>query len=215
MTEELKAPILKIEGDALLPKRDATLTFKTETLAHSGQLLRPLHEDDVALTKESRPYNFENPEFMHPISLAQTLIRCMREYGGVGLSAIQIGMPIRVFSIGFEKENQVFFNPEIIATGVELAKMKEGCISFPFCAVIVERPTHIRARWQNEEGEVKEGDFSGYTARIFQHELDHLNGITIRDKISKLTWKLTKQRAAGLYKRVVREQKKMKQHAKG
>ena len=203
--EELKAPTLTIEGlDQRAPVADKTLTFNTEQQAYAGQLLQPLHEDDPALRKESFPFDFADPKYMHPVALAQTLIKCMRAYGGVGLSAIQIGIPVRAFSIGYDKQNQVFFNPEIVATGTELDKMKEGCISFPFCYAVVERPTHIRAHWQNEEGVDQFGDFSGFTARIFQHELDHLNGIVLPDKVGKLSWKLIKERGAKLYKKALK-----------
>lgn len=210
--EELKTPTLKIEGlDAGTTKVvPDVIRIKTEEQAQSGQMLRPLAEDDPALKKVSLAYDFEKPEFGHPVNLAQTLIRNMRAYGGVGLSAIQIGIPVRVFSIGYGNQNQVFFNPEIIALSATRDKMKEGCISFPFCYAVVERSTHIRLRWQNEKADWQEGDFSGYTARIIQHEYDHLEGITLQEKVGKLTWKLLKEKARGLYKKALKQENRKK-----
>jgi len=216
MTEESR-PTIKIEG--LAPVFGPKLTsdvfkVKTEAKAHIGSIQKVLDENDPLLSSISEPFDFENPKYMHPISLAQSLIMSMRAYGGVGLAAVQVGIPVRAFVVGYESQTQVFFNPEIIAMSVETTKMKEGCITFPFCYTVVERPDKIRIRFQNQEGEWKEEDYSGYTARIIQHENDHLDGITLRDKVAKLSWKIIKHRSAALYKKALRDQWR-KQHAKG
>lgn len=201
-------PKLKIEGEATPIRKNADrLHVKTEQRAYQIKLLPALMDDDPALLQVSEPYNFENPNGMDPISLGQTLILCMKKYGGIGLSAIQLGIPLRVFSIGYEDQNQVFFNPEILEKSEEKTKMKEGCISFPFCYTVVERPEHIKARWQDHEGKWHEGSFSGFTARVFQHEYDHLDGIVLPSKVSKLTWKMIKEKSRALYKKALKNEK--------
>ena len=206
MTTEA-GPTIKIEG--LMPRvgsRPVTDTFriKTEVMAHTGTIQKILAEDDPLLSSISEIFDFENPKFMHPISLTQSLIMSMRAYGCVGLAAVQVGMPVRVFVVGFEQQNQVFFNPEILARSPEKSKTKEGCISFPFCFVNVERANAIRIKYQNEEGVWHETDYSGYTARIIQHEYDHLDGKTLKDHTSNFTWKLVKEKSRGLYKKAVK-----------
>jgi peptide deformylase len=199
-------PVIKIEGLEPLGTRPVptSLVIKTEALAHRGSVQKLLAEDDPQLKTISEPFNFENPKYSNPISLAQSLIMSMRAYGGVGLSAIQIGMPVRVFCIGYENQNQVFFNPVIEEYSEEKDKIKEGCISYPFCFVVVERSKWIRISWQNEKGEKQQEVFSGYTARIIQHEYDHMDGITLPDKISNLTWKMVKEKSRGLYKKALK-----------
>lgn len=201
---------LKIEGD-VRPKVSADkLVVKTENKAYQIKLLPVLPDDDPMLTRVSEPYNFENPSPMNPIALAQTLIHCMKTYGGVGLSAIQLGIPVRVFSVGYEDQNQVFFNPKIIERSTETSKMKEGCISYPFCYVLVERPNDIVIQWQDFEGKFHEGSFSGYTARVIQHEYDHLDGIVLPSKVSKLTWKMAKEKSHGYLKKAIKAMEKNK-----
>jgi peptide deformylase len=208
-------PVIKIEGLEPMGGRPVptNLTIKTEALAHKGSVQKLLPDNDPMLESVSEPFDFENPRFGHPISIAQSLIMSMRAYGGVGLSAVQIGLPVRVFCIGYENQNQVFFNPEIIAYSPETMKMKEGCISFPFCFVSVERSLGIRIRWQDETGAHKEEEFSGYTARIIQHEYDHMDGKTLPDKVSNLTWKLVKEKASTLYAKALKMERQKKQHA--
>lgn len=202
----MSSPVIKIEGLEPVGSRPVptNLTIKTEALAHRGSVQKLLAEDDPQLKSVSESFDFENPRFGHPISIAQSLIMSMRAYGGVGLSAIQIGLPVRVFCIGYQNQNQVFFNPVIGEYSEEKDKMKEGCISFPFCFAVVERSKWIRISWQNEKGEKQEEVFSGYTARIIQHEYDHMDGITLPDKVSKLMWKMLKEKSRGLYKKAVK-----------
>lgn len=213
-TEERKVPTLIIdglEGLGVSPMKapDASIfKIKTEAIAHKGSIQQLAPEDDPILKKVCEPFDFVSPKYGHPISIAQSLIMSMRAYGGVGLAAAQIGMPVRVFAIGYEKQNQVFFNPVIKEYSESKNKGKEGCISFPFCYAVVERSDWIRIAWQNEKGEPQEEVFSGYTARIIQHEYDHMNGICLPDKVSKLMWKALKEKSRGLYKKALKMQKR-------
>lgn len=201
---------LKIEGNlGPLVSKDK-LIIKTEERAYKVKLLPVLPDDDPRLLAPSDPYDFDKQFPMSPVALAQTLIHCMKSYGGIGLSAIQLGLPVRVFSVGYEDQNQVFFNPKIIKQSVETSKMKEGCISYPFCYVMVERSNDITIQWQDHEGKHHEGSFSGYTARVIQHEYDHLDGIVLPSKVSKLTWKMAKEKSHGFHKKALKAMEKNK-----
>ncbi len=205
MTDTVKLKIIDDAPRSRVPSDK--FSIKTENKAYQVKLLPVLPDDDPKLLQVSEPYNFENPQTLYPIPLAQTLIHCMKTYGGIGLSAIQIGIPVRVFSVGYEDQNQVFFNPKIIKRSDEKSKMKEGCISFPFCYVMVERSEEIMVQWQDFEGKHCEGSFSGYTARVIQHEYDHLDGIVLPHKVSKLTWKMAKDKSVALYKKALKNEK--------
>lgn len=201
---------LKIEGDVGLKAPSNVFSVKTEQKAYKVKLLPVIPDDDPRLLETSEPYDFEKQSPMSPVALAQTLIHCMKSYGGIGLSAIQIGIPVRVFSVGYEDQNQVFFNPKIIKQGVETSRMKEGCISYPFCYVMVERSNDITIQWQDFEGKHHEGSFSGYTARVIQHEYDHLDGIVLPSKVAKLTWKMAKDKSHALHKKALKSLEKNK-----
>lgn len=210
---ETKLPYLKIEGlnddRKTVEANSSSFLVKTETKIHKGKILPLIDEEDPFLMQTSQKFDFENPP-MNPISFTQSLIASMRAYGGVGLSAVQVGYALNVFVVGYEDQNQVFFNPEIISTSTEMSKMKEGCISYPFCFALIKRPDKIRIRFQDENAQWHEKDFSGYTARIIQHEYDHLYGITLKTHVSKLTWKLLKDKSRKLYQKALKQERRKK-----
>lgn len=127
------------------------------------------------LTSETTPFNFNNPP-VDPVKLASDLVKSMYEYNGIGLAANQIGLPYRVFCMRGTPENLVCFNPKIVTYSNESIELEESCLSFPGLIVKIKRPQHIRARFQYPNGETVTRQYTGMTARIFQHELDHLDG---------------------------------------
>jgi len=100
----------------------------------------------------------------------------MYDWNGIGLAANQVGVPYRVFAMRGSPENFVCFNPRIVQPSAENIILEEGCLSFPGLLVKVKRPKHIRVRFQTPNGDTRTETFIGMTARIFQHELDHLDG---------------------------------------
>ena len=100
----------------------------------------------------------------------------MYDWNGLGLAANQVGVPYRVFAMRGSPENFVCFNPRIVQPSAENIILEEGCLSFPGLIVKVKRPKHIRVRFQTPNGDTKTETFIGMTARVFQHELDHLDG---------------------------------------
>lgn len=119
------------------------------------------------------------------------MIATMYEDDGIGLSANQVGLPHRFFLIGEGaftdgRGDSVFINPEILENSEELWEYEEGCLSVPGIRETVLRPREIRVRYLNEKGESREELLTDLAARVFQHELDHLDGIFFVDRISPL-----------------------------
>jgi len=115
----------------------------------------------------------------------------MVKYGGLGLSANQIGLPFRMFVMGGhpqveEGKVRYVFNPLINDVSPESIVMKEGCLSFPFLFLGIKRPKWVNVRYTDENGEEIEETLHGMPARMFQHENEHMNGYVFTDLVSKL-----------------------------
>jgi peptide deformylase len=106
----------------------------------------------------------------------------MRRENGIGLAAPQIGLSKRLFVMSVDGHDRACFNPEIVSSSDVFAEFEEGCLSFSGDSCILKRPDEIRARYQNHFGDWVEADLLGLEARCFQHELDHLEGITMHDR---------------------------------
>ena len=117
----------------------------------------------------------------------------MLSHDGIGLAANQIGLPYRVFAI---KANPVLvcFNPRIVDYSKETIVLEEGCLTFPGLYLKIKRPRDIKCRFTYPNGETITKTFTGATARIFQHELDHLNGILFTEKVGPTALALAKIR---------------------
>jgi len=139
---------------------------------------------DTILTTPCEDFDFANPPGP-PGELALGLMQVMNQYNAVGLSANQLGIPFRVFVMKSHPENYVCFNPKIIHMGEEKDLLEEACLSFPGVNVKVKRPKNIRVRFQTISGEVTTMKFDGLTARVFQHEMDHLDGVLFYNRANK------------------------------
>ena len=112
----------------------------------------------------------------------------MIEHKGVGLSACQLGIMTRVFVIGSPTDPASVigvFNPLIVDYDEQTVVYEEGCISYPGMFIKIKRPRGIRARYRGWDGEIGTARYEGYTARVFQHEYDHLNGITFQSRANR------------------------------
>ena len=129
-------------------------------------------------------------------ALVDDMFETMYEAPGIGLAAIQIGVPQRVVTMDLAKKDepkqpQVFINPEITWTSDDKAIAEEGCLSIPDIYGDVERPAQVRVRALNVDGQAFEVDADELLARCLQHEIDHLHGKLFIDYLSVL-----KRRAA-------------------
>jgi peptide deformylase len=123
--------------------------------------------------------------------LVEDMFETMYAAPGIGLAAIQIGVPKRVITMDLAKKDegrkpQVFINPEILATSADRSTYEEGCLSIPEYYEEVERPSEVKFRYLDLEGTAHELEASGLLATCVQHEIDHLNGVLFIDHISKL-----------------------------
>ncbi|HZH08749.1 MAG TPA: peptide deformylase [Microvirga sp.] len=123
--------------------------------------------------------------------LAEDMLETMYDAPGVGLAAIQIGVPVRMVTMDVSKSEEerqpmVLINPEIVWASEEKRVYEEGCLSIPEYYEEVERPDRVRFRYMNLQGETVEQDADGLLATCVQHEIDHLNGVLFIDYLSKL-----------------------------
>jgi peptide deformylase len=123
--------------------------------------------------------------------LVDDLFETMYDAPGIGLAAIQIGIPKRVVTMDLSKkeedhEPQVFINPEVTWKSEETSKYEEGCLSIPEYYEEVERAAKVKVKYLDLEGKAREIEASGLLATCLQHEIDHTNGVLFIDHISKL-----------------------------
>ena len=114
--------------------------------------------------------------------LADTMLEFMRKKQGIGLASTQVGLTKRVFVMEIDGKQKVCFNPEIVQASQTQVEFNEGCLSFKGDQCIIKRPDEISVRYQNYRGDWYMERLSGLWARCFQHELDHLDGITMWDR---------------------------------
>src|SRR6476469_6262608 len=152
-------------------------------------------------------------------TLVADMFETMYEAPGIGLAAVQVGVPIRLLVIdlqepqdpenpesGVVKQPRVFINPEVLWHSDDEVPYTEGCLSVPEQYAEVMRPDRIRAKWQDAEGKSYEEDIDGLLAVCLQHEMDHLEGILFIDHLSRLKrdivlkklakWRKEQQKAA-------------------
>jgi peptide deformylase len=123
--------------------------------------------------------------------LVEDMFESMYDAPGIGLAAIQIGVPKRVITMDLAKKEEaknplVFINPEVVWTSEEKATYEEGCLSIPEYYDDVERPAQVKVKYLDLEGKRQEVVANGLFATCLQHEIDHLNGVLFIDHLSKL-----------------------------
>ena len=123
------------------------------------------------------------------------MIKLMIDQQGLGLAANQIGITKRFFAIGHEsfdtfKNRAIIWNPQVINFSEEKVIDVEGCLSFKDVFVKVERPKIIEVQYETTQGKTRFAKLDGMESKCFQHELDHLDGITFNKRVSKLRWQM-------------------------
>ena len=124
-------------------------------------------------------------------ALVDDMFEAMYDAPGVGLAAIQLGVPKRIVTVDTAKKDepkqpQVFINPEVVWTSEEKATYEEGCLSIPEYYEEVERPSQVKVKFLDLDGKTREVEANGLLATVLQHEIDHTNGVLFIDHISKL-----------------------------
>ena len=103
----------------------------------------------------------------------------MAAYGGIGLSSNQCGMPVRAFVMYTNfatKEIEFIMNPKVTWESEDTEMFREGCLTYPFLFLNIKRPKTVEFEYEDVNGEKKTGKYTGLTARVFQHEYDHMEG---------------------------------------
>jgi peptide deformylase len=123
------------------------------------------------------------------------MIRLMLDEKGMGLAANQIGITKRFFAIGHEsfdtfQKHAIIWNPQVINASEEKVIDVEGCLSFKDIFVKVERPKTVEVQYETTQGKTRFAKLHGMESKCFQHELDHLEGITFNKRVSKLRWQM-------------------------
>lgn len=144
---------------------------------------------DPLLRKVSDPVRAVDADIRR---LADDMFETMYDAPGIGLAAVQVGAPVRLFTLDVSKKDDeqknpmVFINPEIVWSSEEMNTHEEGCLSIPEYYAEVDRPKSIRVRYQDLDGKAREIEADGILATCIQHEFDHLNGVLFIDHISRL-----------------------------
>jgi len=143
-------------------------------------------------------------------ALVTDMFETMYAAPGIGLAAIQVGVPKRILVIDLQepaeeggdpvKDPRVFINPEIVEHSDEDVPYTEGCLSVPDQYAEVDRPERIRARWLDLDGKAHEEVITGLLATCLQHEMDHLEGILFIDHLSRLKREMILKKLAKLRK---------------
>lgn len=115
--------------------------------------------------------------------LGKNMIETVVVKGGVGLAAPQVGELKRIIAVGFTDGPRIFINPRILNKSKKAEIMEEGCLSFPGTYLNIKRAKEVEIEALAPEGEKVRLKISGLIARIFQHEIEHLDGILFIDKI--------------------------------
>lgn len=156
--------------------------------------IRPILEaPDPRLKVKSAPVDTVDDDLR---ALIADMFDTMYDAPGIGLAAIQIGVPKRVLVIDLQEEEdgegkpirhpRVFINPEFYDPSDEMSLYNEGCLSVPDQYAEVERPATVHARWLDEQGVAHDERIEGMLATCLQHEMDHLEGILFIDHLSRM-----------------------------
>lgn len=140
--------------------------------------------------------------------LVKRLKMTMKLYGGIGLSANQCGVFERVFVIGTDQFQIACINPRIVGKSPSTIKESEGCLSYPGLYVKIDRPDWIDVEFSTETGELKQMRMEGVTARCFQHELDHMNGVRMTDHVGPVALQMARKKQDKVIKKITRHKKK-------
>ncbi len=151
------------------------------------------------LKEKSKPVKKIDKKIRQIIKDLKETVRKASDPEGLGLSAVQINKPVRIFIAKVNNNFEVFINPKITPSRRTLTQMLpkkklffEGCLSVPKIYGFVDRPYQIQIEWQDEEGKKHQENFKDKEAICLQHEMDHLNGILFIERILEQKGKLYK-----------------------
>jgi peptide deformylase len=179
------------------------LTFNTEDNVVKEHKVLPVYNEQNPLLRMRMPvFDFANPP-VSPSLIVKELTMAMKHYNGLGLAANQVGWQYRVFVL---EGDVACFNPRIMSASEVKLHEPEGCLSFPGLSLRVWRPEKICVEYADVTGQIVQKEFVGMTARCFQHELDHLNGVVFTQLVGNLTLQMARKKQQKLFKKIERIQ---------
>ena len=204
---EGKVPVIKSQKETVTEKIDPKI------VQNQKKYLKMIPPSDPRLLMQIAPFLDENLEklgFKDRVELSKVMYDTMAKYGGIGLSANQVGLPFRMFIMGGHPQIdngrvRSVFNPLINDVSEETVSMKEGCLSFPFLFLTITRPKWCHVKYTDENGKDVEEVLHGMNARIFMHENEHMNGYVFTDLVSKFKLKRAEEARKKMIKKFTRE----------
>ena len=190
-------------------------TLIIDTGAALSQPSQQVRVEPLPLYDENHPMlKVQIPDYKHslPNPLMELLIKrlkmTMKLYGGIGLSANQCGVFERVFVIGTDEFQIACVNPRIVGKSPSTIKESEGCLSYPGLYLKIDRPDWIDVEYIDENGQLVQTRLEGITARCFQHELDHMNGVRMVEDVGSVALQMARKKQEKVIKKIVRHKKK-------
>jgi peptide deformylase len=152
-----------------------------------------LKETDPILKQKAERWDFVN--HVNAVAVEREMLETMRAHNGIGLAANQVGLLRQVFVMKLQNGREMgFFNPAILVGDNDFINGEEGCLSFPNLWLKVERHNKITAMYLDNAGKRCIIELEGIDARCFQHELDHLGGITFTEHVSSLKLQMARKK---------------------
>ena len=182
-------------------------------------MIYPIYVYGSAVLRElAVEINNEYPELSKVI---KNMFDTMYDAEGIGLAAPQVGLSIKLFVVDLSPLDdeypelkdfvKVFINPDIYEYSEEVCTRSEGCLSLPGLNEDVSRPTTIKMKYLDENFAEHDEEFTGFTARVIQHEYDHLEGAVFADKVALLRKALMRNKLAAMSKGKFRARYRTKQ----
>jgi len=205
-----KTPILKSEKETMSAHLDVNKLMEKKDEKTILPLIPPT---DPRLLMQIAPFEdntLEQFKLKDRKELGKIMYDTMVKYGGLGLSCNQVGLPYRMFVMGGHpriEDGRVryVFNPFVNDVSEETIVFKEGCLSFPFLFLSIKRPKWVSIKYTDENNEEVEETLHSMSARIFQHENEHMNGYLFTDLVSKFKLDRAKKAQKKLIKETIRK----------
>ena len=182
--------------------------FKSENDDITLRKIDLLPEDHPVLHQEPLTWIFDPPQ-ADPKLMYDIMFENMVYHRGLGLSANQIGMPVKVFVMRTDESDNaiVCFNQEIVEESEEMVIMEEGCLSYPLLYLKKRRPENLIVKYQNVDGDFIDTKFEGLAARVFHHEMDHMEGKTFLNGVSKIILQSARKKQKILLRKVKKDER--------
>lgn len=174
------------------------------------EILKLVSQYDSILKTPCEPVDFETMPGQNIAYLSMSLMETAKHHNGLGLSANQVGVGVRMFAIQMMEEGKVYclINPKVVAISEQKQRINEGCLSFPGLFLTIERPNWVEMEYQAANGQVMQKRFEGIYATCALHELDHLDGKVFTDLVPKTRLTIAKGKVKQNLKKIkkLREQ---------